>query len=87
MLIIRGVNVFPSQIEELILRQRGLAPHYVLEVSKQGPLDHLTVVVEGEPGTLQHDIKAYIGISADVRVGTVERSIGKAKRVIDKRPK
>ena len=90
MLIIRGVNVFPSQIEELVLKQPGLAPHYVLEVSKDGPLDHLTVVVEGDAGAtraLQHHIKSTIGISADVRIGTVERSIGKAKRVIDKRPK
>jgi phenylacetate-CoA ligase len=90
MLIIRGVNVFPSQIEELILKQEGLAPHYVLEISKQGPLDHLTVIVEGDAGAtagLQHSIKSYIGISADVKIGAVERSIGKAKRVIDKRPK
>ena len=90
MLIIRGVNVFPSQIEELILKQPGLAPHYVLEVSKDGPLDQLTVVVEGDPGAtpaLEHAIKSYIGISAQVRIGAVERSIGKAKRVIDRRPK
>jgi len=90
MLIIRGVNVFPSQIEELILKQPGLSPHYVLEVSKDGPLDHLTVVVDGDPRAsagLQHHIKSYIGISADVRIGAVERSIGKAKRVIDRRPK
>jgi phenylacetate-CoA ligase len=90
MLIIRGVNVFPSQIEELILKQPELSPHYVLELSKDGPMDHLTVVVEGaEAATraLQHDIKAYVGISADVRIGAVERSIGKAKRVVDKRPK
>jgi phenylacetate-CoA ligase len=90
MLIIRGVNVFPSQIEELVLKQPGLAPHYVLEVSKQGPLDHLRVIVEGDPSataTLQHSIKSTIGISAEVRIGAVERSIGKAKRVIDKRPK
>ena len=90
MLIIRGVNVFPSQIEELILKQPGLSPHYVLEVTKDGPLDHLTVVVEGEeratPG-LRQSIKSYIGITADVRIGAIERSIGKAKRVIDKRPK
>ena len=88
MLIIRGVNVFPSQIEELVLKQPGLAPHYVLEISKQGPLDHLTVIVEGDAGAcpaLQHNIKSYIGISAEVRIGAVERSIGKAKRVIDKR--
>ena len=90
MLIIRGVNVFPSQIEELVLKQPGLAPHYVLELSKHGPLDQLTVVVEGDPAAaaaLQHSIKSYIGISSDVRVGTVERSVGKAKRVIDTRPK
>ena len=90
MLIIRGVNVFPSQIEELVLRQPGLAPHYVLEVSKQGPLDHLAVIVEGDAAGkegLQRSIKSTIGISAEVRIGAVERSIGKAKRVIDKRPK
>jgi phenylacetate-CoA ligase len=91
MLIIRGVNVFPSQIEELILQQPGLSPHYVLELSKQGPLDHLTVLVEGSGSDgLQHAIKSYIGISVDVKnvpINTIERSIGKAKRVIDKRPK
>jgi phenylacetate-CoA ligase len=90
MLIIRGVNVFPSQIEELILKHPQLSPHYVLELTKDGPMDHLTVVVEGaEAATraLQHDIKVYVGISADVKIGAVERSIGKAKRVIDKRPK
>jgi phenylacetate-CoA ligase len=88
MLIIRGVNVFPSQIEELIMRTPGLAPHYVLELSKQGPLDHLTVIVEGDASAcpaLQHNIKSYVGISAEVKIGAVERSIGKAKRVIDKR--
>ena len=90
MLIIRGVNVFPSQIEELILKTPGLTPHYLLEVTKNGPLDHLAVIVEGEPAataTLAHHIKSYVGISAEVRIGAVERSIGKAKRVVDKRPK
>ncbi len=90
MLIIRGVNLFPSQIEELILKQPGLSPHYALEISKEGPLDHLTVLVEGNDAGaagLQHSIKAYIGITVDVRIGSIERSIGKAKRVIDKRPK
>jgi phenylacetate-CoA ligase len=90
MLIIRGVNLFPSQIEELILKQPGLSPHYALEISKDGPLDHLTVLVEGNDAGaagLQHSIKAYIGITVNVRVGSIERSIGKAKRVIDKRPK
>jgi phenylacetate-CoA ligase len=88
MLIVRGVNLFPSQIEELILKEPGLAPHYVLELTKHGPMDHLTVVVEGDASAtsrLQHAIKSYIGLSADVKIGTVERSIGKARRVIDKR--
>jgi len=98
MLIIRGVNLFPSQIEELILKRKELSPHYVMEVSKDGPLDHLTVMVELAPGaadarsaaSLEHDIKAYVGVSVEVKVvpiSAIERSIGKAKRVIDKRSK
>jgi len=104
MLIIRGVNVFPTQIEELILKQRALAPHYVLEVSREEHMDRLEVVVELKPeahamdridreataARLQHDIKSYCGVTSHVRIadmGAVERSIGKAKRVIDKRPK
>ena len=65
-----------------------------MELSKRGPLDHLTVLVESDDqaaaGRLQHDIKSTIGVSADVKIvpaGSIERSIGKAKRVIDKRPK
>jgi phenylacetate-CoA ligase len=101
MLIIRGVNVFPSQIEELILRQAQLTPHYVLEVSREGTLDQLTVKVEPHRDVadqrmacqqaatdLQRQIKSYIGVTAVVVIcdpGTVERSIGKAKRVIDAR--
>ncbi|MGA7985451.1 MAG: phenylacetate--CoA ligase PaaK [Burkholderiales bacterium] len=98
MLIIRGVNVFPSQIEEMILKQPELSPHYVLELSKDGPLDHLTVLVELAPGgadaasadKLKHNIKSFIGVTTDVRIvpiSSIERSIGKAKRVVDKRPK
>ena len=94
MLIIRGVNLFPSQIEELILKRPGLSPHYVLELTKEGPLDHLSVLVETADAKagqqLQHDIKATIGVSTEVRIvalGSIERSIGKAKRVIDRRPK
>ncbi len=104
MLIIRGVNVFPSQIEELILKMPKLAPHYVLEVSRPGHLDELDVLVEMKPEfaqapaaeqdaaakELQHHVKSYIGVSTTVRVvnqGGIERSIGKAKRIIDKRPK
>jgi len=98
MLIIRGVNVFPSQVEELILKQPELSPHYVLELTKEGPLDCLAVLVELSTGTegresakrLQHAIKSYVGVTAEVRIvpaGTIERSVGKAKRVLDKRPK
>jgi phenylacetate-CoA ligase len=104
MLIIRGVNVFPSQIEEQILKMPKLSPHYQLEVSREGHLDAMTVNVEIKPEfatataaekeyvahELQHHIKSYIGISTRVdikAVGDIERSIGKAKRVIDKRPK
>src|SRR5678815_323718 len=72
MIILRGVNVFPSQIEELLMKQPGLSPHYVLELTKDGPLDHMTVIVEGDaaacPG-LQHSIKSTIGISAEVKIG------------------
>jgi phenylacetate-CoA ligase len=101
MMIIRGVNVFPSQIEELILEQPQLAPHYVLELSRDGHHDHLTVKVEAEPGVagrldlrdeaaghLRSRIKAYIGVTVAVSVcdpGAVERSAGKAKRVVDLR--
>jgi phenylacetate-CoA ligase len=104
MLIIRGVNVFPSQIEELILKQPKLSPHYQLEVSREGHMDSMIVNVEIKPEfatataaekefishDLQHHIKSYVGISTRVEikaVGSVERSIGKAKRVIDTRPK
>ena len=98
MLIIRGVNVFPSQIEEMILKQPELSPHYVLELSKDGPMDHLTVLVELAPGAadagsaekLKHNVKSFIGVTTDVKIvpiSSIERSIGKAKRVVDKRPK
>ncbi len=105
MLIIRGVNVFPSQIESVLGREPRLAPHYLLEVRRPQNLDELEVQVEMRPelsGTMtaddisalarngEHLIKAYIGVSATVRVlepGTIERSQGKAKRVIDRRPK
>jgi phenylacetate-CoA ligase len=105
MLIIRGVNVFPSQIEAILVKEEQLAPHYVLEVRREGPLDALDVLVETRPelfGQLtadqhaalaheaEHLIKGFIGVTATVRVvepGTIERSQGKAKRVIDRRPK
>jgi phenylacetate-CoA ligase len=101
MMIVRGVNVFPSQIEELILKQPALAPHYQCILSKDGPMDALTVAVETRPGIdpagseaksaaagLAYDIKTFIGSSAKIELraeGGVERSLGKAKRVVDLR--
>ena len=101
MMIVRGVNVFPTQIEELILRQSALSAHYQCLLRKEGSLDTLTVKVETRTGLsansteaqmaalkLEHDAKAYIGTSLKVELcneGEVERSMGKAKRVIDLR--
>jgi phenylacetate-CoA ligase len=101
MMIVRGVNVFPTQIEELILRQVVLAPHYQCILTREGPLDQLTVCIEAGAGhhhehqdvrsaadRLAHEIKAYIGTSARIELrpaGGVERSMGKAKRVVDQR--
>ena len=102
MLIIRGINIFPSQVEEIILKEDRLSPHYVLEVTREKRLDELTILVEHRPGVvgadetfrdkaakdLSHRIKSLIGITAAVRVlpvGEIERSMGKAKRIIDKR--
>jgi phenylacetate-CoA ligase len=102
MLIIRGVNLFPTQIEELILADPRLAPHYVLEVRRERRLDELKVVVEAKadaaaPGTratageeLARHIKSRIGVTSEVAVvapGEIERSLGKARRIIDLRPK
>ncbi len=101
MMIIRGVNVFPTQIEEQLLKQPALAPHYQIVLTKDGPLDVMTLNVEPCPlagasaqqleaarQALVHDIKALIGVSANVAVlavNGIERSVGKARRVVDKR--
>ncbi|MEX0645413.1 MAG: phenylacetate--CoA ligase PaaK [Parvularculaceae bacterium] len=99
MLIIRGVNVFPSQIEEQILQVEALAPHYVLEVTRPDRLDMLAVIVEargafgeGERENAAHAlserVKAHVGITVAVMVvdpGAIERSAGKAKRIRDLR--
>jgi phenylacetate-CoA ligase len=101
MLIIRGVNVFPSQIEELLLRCAGLTPHYLLELTREGHLDSLTVHVEcasTADSNSRHQagvqlgglIKNNVGVSVVVHVrdpGALERSAGKARRVLDSRPK
>ncbi|ARQ00653.1 phenylacetate--CoA ligase PaaK [Pseudorhodoplanes sinuspersici] len=102
MMIIRGVNVFPTQIEELLLRCQGLSPHYLIELSRQERLDVATIFVEARPdcgeattrnaeaAALAMHIRNTIGIGISVMVrdpGTIERSAGKARRVVDKRPK
>ncbi len=79
MLIIRGVNVFPSQIEELILKQPGLSPHYVLEVSKDGPLDHLTVVEDRHDRALHRQGEARRRQASEVK-GDVFPSAGAPAR-------
>ena len=99
MLIIRGVNVFPTQIEELILHCRGLAPHYEIEITRPNRLDEITIVVEARADLAEHahpreaqmlaaKLKDNIGISAGIRVaasGTLPRSAGKASRIKDRR--
>ncbi len=101
MLIIRGVNVYPSQLEAALLGRPGIAPHYQLVVERRGSLDQVSVEVEAQPGVdpatyaaigrdAGHHIKSLIGISAAVSVkapGLIPRSEGKAVRVRDLRPK
>jgi phenylacetate-CoA ligase len=98
MLIVRGVNVFPSQIEELILRDPSLAPHYKIVVERAGNLDTMTVSVEPASGSsdteaaaaasLRDRIKTFVGISVTIEMlprGSIEPSAGKARRVFDRR--
>ena len=96
LMIVRGVNVFPSQVEEQILAIDGLAPHYLCVLTRPGSLDELTVRVEAGTtpydgslaGRLEDRIKQRIGVSARVEVvppHALERSLGKAKRISDQR--
>ena len=99
MLIIHGVNVFPSQIEEQVLAVNGLSPHYQIEVKRDKNLDQLSILVESHDSVhksqyftmaaeLQHNIKNLVGINCEVEIkqpGQVPRSQGKAQRVIDLR--
>ncbi|HWA91705.1 MAG TPA: AMP-binding protein [Rhizomicrobium sp.] len=89
MLIVRGVNIFPRQIEELILEEPSLSPHYRIEVTRDGARDVLTVTVEGSaPCGLGERMKSRYGLSAVIvlaEAGTLPRSEGKAKRVFDRR--
>ena len=101
MMIVRGVNVFPTQIEELILKRAELAPHYQCVLRREGAMDGLLVLVETRADIapdsraaqaaaqlLQHEIKVYVGTNVEIELraaGRVERSVGKAKRVVDRR--
>jgi phenylacetate-CoA ligase len=103
MLIIRGVNVYPSQVEAVLVGFPGLAPHYQIVLTREGPLDAMTVDVELTPGVslsntererkaqaVVHHIKSLIGVTCDVVIkaeGEVPRSQGKAVRVKDERGK
>jgi phenylacetate-CoA ligase len=91
MIILRGVNIFPTQVEEQLLQVTELAAHFQIELIKTGPMDHMIVHVEGSQNAsdeLAKLIKANIGVTAEVKAGkknTVPRSQGKAVRVIDNR--
>src|SRR5262245_50226908 len=101
MMIVRGLDVLASQLEEIMLQDQRLAPHVVIELRRADRLDEITVIVEARPDVdvaifatcdqdLAQHIKALIGVTAAVRTvapSTVERSVGKAKRVIDLRSK
>ena len=101
MLIIRGVNVYPSQVEAVLVGLTNIAPHYQLVVERKGKLDHVTIETEVQPGVepgaydeiarqVAHQIKTMLGITTDVivkRPGEIPRSQGKAVRVRDLRPK
>lgn len=101
MIILRGVNVFPTQIEEQVLSIPELAPYFQIELSRNGPMDTMTVSVEpvinansetqrqASASILAKNIKDIVGVTTEVSIGdpgSVERSQGKAKRVVDKRP-
>jgi phenylacetate-CoA ligase len=102
MIILRGVNLFPTQIEEVLLATDWCGGHFILELTREGRMDELTIIAEARPeswdgrGLLDHasristHIKNTIGISSRVSVvapATLKRSLGKAKRLYDKRPK
>ena len=99
MIILRGVNVFPTQLEELVVGTTGLSPHFQVILGREGRLDTLTVRVEARPdctpdgraaaaNALGREVKDRIGVSVLVEVvdpDTLERSVGKLQRVIDRR--
>ncbi|MFY0405478.1 phenylacetate--CoA ligase PaaK [Solicola sp. PLA-1-18] len=100
MIILRGVNLFPTQVEELILSTTALSPHFQCVLDRDGHLDAMTVLVERREAAspsvateaghrLREQVKSSIGVTVDVEVvdpGTVERSVGKMRRIVDRRP-
>ncbi|MEU7041957.1 phenylacetate--CoA ligase PaaK [Streptomyces varsoviensis] len=100
MIILRGVNLFPAQVEEIVLRTPGIAPHFQLRLTREGRMDHLTVRAEARPGAtpeqrteaiglISSGVKDGIGVSVAVEIvdpETLERSVGKFKRIVDARP-
>lgn len=101
MVILRGVNLFPTQIEEIVLRTPGVAPHFQLRLTREGRLDALTVRAEARPGatpetreaaarTIATAVKDGIGVSVAVEIvepESLERSVGKIRRIVDLRPR
>jgi phenylacetate-CoA ligase len=101
LVILRGVNLFPTQIEEIVLRTPGVAPHFQLRLTRQGRLDALTVRAEARPGatpevraqaarSIVAAVKNGIGVSVDVEIvepESLERSVGKIRRIVDLRPR
>ncbi|MFF1547935.1 phenylacetate--CoA ligase PaaK [Streptomyces sp. NPDC058291] len=101
MVILRGVNLFPTQIEEIVLRTPALAPHFQLRLTRQGRLDSLTIRAEARPDATPADrdtaadavaaaVKDHIGVSVRVEVvdpESLERSVGKIRRIVDERPR
>ncbi|MFI1760580.1 phenylacetate--CoA ligase PaaK [Streptomyces sp. NPDC020800] len=101
MVILRGVNLFPTQIEEIVLRTPGVAPHFQLRLTREGRLDALTVRAEARPGatpevreaaarSIATAVKDGAGVSVDVEIvepETLERSVGKIRRIVDLRPR
>ena len=99
MIILRGVNVFPSQIEEIVLRTPGVAPHFQIQLTRRGRMDHMTIRVEARPGVgneqreaaagqIVQGVKDGVGVTAEVAIvemETLERSLGKLRRVKDLR--
>ncbi|MFF3763860.1 phenylacetate--CoA ligase PaaK [Streptomyces sp. NPDC001922] len=101
MIILRGVNVFPTQIEEIVLRTPGVAPHFQLHLTRRGHRDEMTVRIEARPGAgidqrqaaaaaITQAVKAGVGVTVEVEVvdpETLERSVGKIRRIVDARGK